>query len=609
MTDSPATSILIVEDEAIVALDLRYRLEAFGYSVCGTVATGDDAIATARSVHPDIVLMDIQLKGAMDGIEAAERIGAESGIPIVFVTAFTDEATLSRVKSAAPYGYIIKPYDEREIRIVLELAMAKFRYARGLQQAKEAAEASDRAKTCFLSNISHELKTPLNVIMGCIDLAGGDVDDEERREYLSLADRGVRRLQTLIDTILDYTKIELGALAPIEQEFELGAFLSSCWQPFAFDAHAKGLEPRLELDPDLPAQVRSDPERLTTLVRNLLDNAIKFTDSGSVTLLAERLEAAGAGAQLKVSVVDTGKGIPHEQRARLFEAFSQGDPSMTRATGGLGLGLSLARALANLMGVRLEYSVPEQGGSAFSLYLPIPADAPCAFPHHTGKASPVCLFGAAPASKELERWSRHLGLQLVPMDGSGAADGDALAVIATEAAWLDADQATREAATKNGSRPLILLGGPYAQHVMDAADGETMCLPYPSSLADLAKALELAIGGRRPAATLPGTTDARGTRAAPLRPVRDFGALIERAKDEANGMGLKESLQELLILMHGLTHAEDAVALERHVKELYNGYGDRGAVACARLALAYAMDIRNGHDGGQAEPRMETGRK
>jgi len=609
MNESSTTSILIVEDEAIVALDLRYRLEAFGYSICGTVATGDDAISVARSVHPDIVLMDIQLKGAMDGIEAAERIGDESGIPIVFVTAFTDEATLSRVKSAAPYGYIIKPYDEREIRIVLELAIAKFRYARGLQRAKEAAEASDRAKTCFLSNISHELKTPLNVIMGCIDLAGGDVPEEERREYLSLADRGVRRLQTLIDTILDYTKIELGALAPIEQEFELGAFLSSCWQPFAFDAHAKGLEPRLELDPGLPVQVRSDPERLTTLVRNLLDNAIKFTDSGSVTLSAERLEASDAGAQLKVSVVDTGKGIPQEQRARLFEAFSQGDPSMTRATGGLGLGLSLARALANLMGIHLEYSVPEQGGSAFSLYIPIAADAPPAFPRQASDATPVCLFGATPANKEMERWSKHLGLRMIPMDETGTADGEPIAVIATESAWLEADPAMRATATMNGLRPLILIGGPYAQHAWEVLDGETMCLPYPSSLADLAKALEHAADGQRPVDAPPGAMDSRNVKSEPLKPIRDFGALIERAKGEASGLGLKESLQELLILMHGLTHAEDAVALERHVKELYNGYTDRGAVACARLALAYAMDIRSGHDRGQIVSRIEDGRK
>ncbi|HUW68969.1 MAG TPA: ATP-binding protein [bacterium] len=609
MIDSPATSILIVEDEAIVALDLRYRMEAFGYSICGIAATGDDAISLARSTHPDIVFMDIQLKGAMDGIEAAERIGVESGIPIVFVTAFTDEATLLRVKSAAPYGYIIKPYDEREIRIVLELAIAKFRYAHGLQRAKEAAEASDRAKTCFLSNISHELKTPLNVIMGCIDLAGGDVSEEERREYLSLADRGVRRLQTLIDTILDYTKVELGALAPRVQEFELGEFLSSCWQPFAFDAHAKGLDPRLELDPALPASMNGDPERLSTLVRNLLDNAIKFTDAGFVCLSAERLQVSDSHAQLRLAVTDTGKGIPEEQRARLFEAFRQGDDSITRATGGLGLGLSLARALANLMGIRLEYSVPELGGSAFSLYIPIPADAPPAFSRHTGTNNLVGLFGAIALNNEFQRWSEHLGLRMMPVDETRDSDGDPLVILATESAWLEANPAQREAVTAGGLRPLILIGGPYAVHSLDGRDGETIRLPYPSSLANFAKALDNVLSGRGSSAVTGAAEIHRHQPVEPRKPARDYGLLVSRATAEANGMGLKESLQELLILMHGQSHTEDASALERHIKDQYNRYTNCGAVACARLALAYAMDIRNSADRGSAEPRATTGRK
>lgn len=608
MSDSKPSSILIVEDEAIVALDLRYRLEAFGYTICGTASTGDEAIRVATSTHPDIVLMDIQLKGAMDGIEAARRIAEVFAVPIVFVTAFTDEATLLRVKSAAPYGYIIKPYDEREIRIVLELALAKFHYAMGLQRAKEAAEASDRAKTCFLSNISHELKTPLNVIMGCIDLASRDVPEEERREYLSLADRGARRLQTLIDTILDYTKVELGALAPMEREFELGALLSCCWQPFAFDAHAKGLQPRLELDPALPAMIRGDPERLCTLVRNLLDNAIKFTETGFVCLSARRVVLSDDEAQLVLSVTDSGKGIPEEQQRRLFEAFSQVDDSRTRATGGLGLGLSLARSMAKLLGIRLECAAPEQGGSSFSLYMPIPADAPPAFSPGCHAQTLVALFGSLPIDDELGRWSKHLGIRMVPLDRLGASDRPAAAVIASEADWLAAGQEQRAAVTAGDARPVILIGGPYAEHAIDDADAAIVCLPFPASMADLARALEPA-----PRQGGSGAVAVRSIRR-PDRPVeqrapaRDYSPLVEKAQAEAGVMGLRESLQELLILMHGHSRSDDASALERHVTEMYNKYTDQGAVACARLALAWAMDLRNGPGRSVPLTIVQTGR-
>ena len=617
MSDSAAASILIVEDEAIVALDLRYRLEAFGYAICGTASTGDEAIRVATLAHPDIVLMDIQLKGTMDGIEAARRIGQELEVPIVFVTAFTDEATLTRVKSTAPYGYIIKPYDEREIRIVLELAIAKFKYAMGLQRAKEAAEASDRAKTCFLSNISHELKTPLNVIMGCIDLASHDVAEDERREYLSLANRGARRLQTLIDTILDYTKVELGALAPMDQEFELGALLSCCWQPFAFEAHAKGLQPRLELDPALPAMVRGDPERLCTLVRNLLDNAIKFTETGFVCLSAQRVNQSDHEAQLRLAVTDSGRGIPAEQQKRLFEAFSQGDASRTRATGGLGLGLSLARALANLMGLRLEYSVPEQGGSAFCLYIPIAADAPPAFLPRPEANMLVALFGSMTVGGEFERWAKHLGIRMVPIETLAPSDGQPAAIMAAEADWLAASPERKATLTAHEACPLILMGGPYAERAFDDADGAIVCLPFPASMADLAKALGRASGqpepgvvSVRPIGERPMGERTMGERAQSDKPLssprpalalapRDYGPLVDKAQAEAGGLGLRQSLQELLILMHGQHRSDDATALERHVKELYDTYSDQGAVDCARLALAYAMDIRNGSGRGR----------
>ena len=139
-TSASALRILIVEDETIVALDMRCRLEGFGYQICGIAATGSLAIQLADTHRPDLVLMDIKLKGEMDGIEASGFIRRLYKVPILFVTAFTDDETLNRVKNISSYGYIVKPYNERELRITIELALSKFEYECGILQAQATAE-------------------------------------------------------------------------------------------------------------------------------------------------------------------------------------------------------------------------------------------------------------------------------------------------------------------------------------------------------------------------------------------------------------------------------------------------------------------------------------
>src|SRR5512136_1674738 len=134
--------ILIVEDENIVALDMRMRLEAMGYRVLDVVDTGGLALERALALSPDLVLMDIKLKGGQDGIDAARALRERAEVPVIFVTAFTDEKTLERAKRTSPYGYIVKPFHERELRIAIELAIYKHEYERSIRSAKELAEAA-----------------------------------------------------------------------------------------------------------------------------------------------------------------------------------------------------------------------------------------------------------------------------------------------------------------------------------------------------------------------------------------------------------------------------------------------------------------------------------
>ena len=141
--------ILIVEDENIVALDMRMRLESMGYRVVDVVDTAALALERAAELSPELVLMDIKLKGDQDGIEAASQLRERSEVPVIFVTAFTDERTLDRAKRASPYGYIVKPFHERELRIAIELAIYKHQYELSIRRAKEIAEESNRDQGRF----------------------------------------------------------------------------------------------------------------------------------------------------------------------------------------------------------------------------------------------------------------------------------------------------------------------------------------------------------------------------------------------------------------------------------------------------------------------------
>jgi signal transduction histidine kinase len=495
---APGSSItvMIVEDENIVALDMRCRLEALGYRVCAVVATGAAAISEASAQRPDLVLMDIQLKGAMDGVEAARRLRLESGIPIVFVTAFTDDATLERVKVAGAYGYIVKPYHERELRISIELALSKYNYELKLRDAKELAEASDKAKTRFLANISHELKTPLNSIVGFLDLAGSVATGDELCDDLSMAARSARKLETVIDSILYYTKLELGALAPVPDDFDLDQFLLSCWEPFAFEAHAKGLAARLGIDPDLPGTVRGDAGKLCTLVRNLLENAVKFTDTGYVVLSAELESTSGGAGEMVLRVTDTGRGIPEDQRQAMYRPFTQGDDSPTRASGGMGLGLTLAKALSDLLHTRLSFNPLAGGGSEFLLRVELPEDFVPAFPAIDCVTKPVGLLGRVQAREELERWAPRLGVHFVDLPGGEALDsrGSLLypAVVADEEAWSKTDETQRAALLGGDYRRLVLVGKPCSREYIAGRLGPGR-LQYPPSLATFAQAVRRAL--------------------------------------------------------------------------------------------------------------------
>ncbi|MBN1242402.1 MAG: response regulator [Spirochaetales bacterium] len=444
MNAKSAVRVLVVEDESVVALDARLRLESLGYEVVGIADNAADALALAARENPNLVLMDIRINGETDGVEAAERLRDISDVPVVFATAYADDETLSRAKSSSPYGYIVKPFQERELRIVIELALAKHDYEKGVREARDLAEAASRAKSGFLATMSHELVTPLNSIIGFIELAR-DGADEEGRANLAIAMESARSLKSLIESVLEYTRLESGDARVLAADFNLAEAFESLLDGFASRARAKGLELSHAEDPGLPALVRLDERKLLHASSCLLDNALKFTDRGFVRLELGRSSTQDGKSALLVEVSDSGPGIPEERRDEAFGSFVQLDPSYRRKAGGAGLGLAITRGLAALMGGAVSLHDRPGGGTTARLVVPCRETETEGEPGDELSGRPVALVGISePSASDIAGAVESLGGKVITLAHAGEIRGfldgnpDALAIL-DEAAWGGAE--------------------------------------------------------------------------------------------------------------------------------------------------------------------------
>lgn len=334
----------------------------------------EEAFNIYSKYNPDILITDIVMPG-QNGLELTKKIKeANNDIEIIISSTFNEIEYLTKSIEIGASSFIVKPFNEKKVLNAIEKSWNTINLKRELKRKDEELKLinkelenriKEKTETLLLSNIGHELRTPLNGIIGMASLLEKTNLDDKQLEYINLLKSSANTLHKLLSNIMDITRIESGKIQLFNETFNLNNKIKEVIDSFLVQASEKNLEMRYKIDPKIPSFLFGDFVKLQQILNNLISNAIKFTERGSIELTVKLLEEYSDKILLLFIVEDTGIGIPEEKFNLLFKRFCQIDNRLTKEYVGLGLGLAISKELVEVMGGKIWLESKPDKGSKF----------------------------------------------------------------------------------------------------------------------------------------------------------------------------------------------------------------------------------------------------
>jgi signal transduction histidine kinase len=349
-------------------MDIMENLESLGYQVTEMVTSGEQAIQKAWEIKPDLILMDIILKGRIDGITAAAEIYNNLNIPIVYLTAHTDEKTLLRAKSTKPFGYIIKPFDRKDLQTTIEMAITRYDAERQIDIALKKEQELNLLKSNFISMVSHEFRTPMFTILLSAELLENyrsQWTEDKKLTHILRIQTAIKEMQELLEQVLTIGQAEAGKIDCQRKLIDLEKFCRELTEEMQL--MSKAYQNIIFINENVLKNVCMDEKILRHIFTNLLSNAIKYSPEGSTIKFT--LRCAEDNSQVTIfQVQDQGIGIPLEDQDHLFSTFHR--CSNVGNISGTGLGLAIVKKSVEAHGGEINFESQIGVGTTFNVIIP-----------------------------------------------------------------------------------------------------------------------------------------------------------------------------------------------------------------------------------------------